>query len=218
MESGEIACVTRQKQPPLGLPPSQRRILRFEGGFRELRWPYFWLGGPAWLFPFACRFAGAIVGCRVGMRSDVRDPDDVQDTCWGPKVKSPLFHIQLTATGMASTSSAPPYYVLASHNTLQPGTSSQASSILGHVDIQYRHADDSLLSLLPGHPDEHVFVLYHDPDNPAALTIKSTSSQFALSGVKVSQATGASMDEDKNPNMYVLQVTSIGADPSKYAS
>ncbi|KAI6032550.1 hypothetical protein EDC04DRAFT_2223138 [Pisolithus marmoratus] len=115
---------------------------------------------------------------------------------------------------MASTSSAPPYYVLVSHNTLQPGTSAQASSILGHVDILYRHADDSSLSLLPGHPDEHVFVLYHDPDNPAAPTIKSTSRQFALSGVKVSQATGASMGEDKNPNMYVLQVTSIGADPT----
>ncbi|KAI6007986.1 hypothetical protein EDC04DRAFT_2779364 [Pisolithus marmoratus] len=107
---------------------------------------------------------------------------------------------------MASTSSsAPPYYVLASHNTLQSSTSAQASSILGHVDIKYRHADDSPLSLLPSHPDEHVFVLYHDPDNPAAPTIKSTSSQFALSRVKVSQAPGASMDEDKNPNMYVLQ-------------
>ncbi|KAI5980553.1 hypothetical protein EDC04DRAFT_2917802 [Pisolithus marmoratus] len=72
---------------------------------------------------------------------------------------------------MASTSSAPPYYVLASHNTLQSGASAQ-----------------------------------------------STSSQFALSGLKVSQATGASTDEDKNPNMYVLQVTSIGVDPSQYAS
>ncbi|KAI5999446.1 hypothetical protein EDC04DRAFT_2584280 [Pisolithus marmoratus] len=119
---------------------------------------------------------------------------------------------------MASTSSAPPYYVLASHNTLQSNTSAQASSVFGHVDIQYRHADDSSLSLLPSHPDEHVFVLYHDPDNPAAPTIKSTSSQFALSGVKVSQAPGASMCEDKNPNMYVLQVTSVGADPSQYAS
>ncbi|KAI6043859.1 hypothetical protein EDC04DRAFT_538913 [Pisolithus marmoratus] len=115
---------------------------------------------------------------------------------------------------MASTSSAPPCYVLASHNTLQSSTSAQASSILDHVDIQCRHADDSPLSLLPSHPDEHVFVLYHDPDNPAAPTIKSTSSQFALSGVKVSQAPWASMDEDKNPNMYVLQVTSIGADHS----
>ncbi|KAI6007970.1 hypothetical protein EDC04DRAFT_2778991 [Pisolithus marmoratus] len=117
---------------------------------------------------------------------------------------------------MASTSSAPPCYVLASHNTLQSSTSAQASSILDHVDIQCRHADDSPLSLLPSHPDEHVFILYHDPDNPAAPTIKSTSSQFALSGVKVSQAPGASMDEDKNPNMYVLQVTSIGADPSQH--
>ncbi|KAI6007957.1 hypothetical protein EDC04DRAFT_2778826 [Pisolithus marmoratus] len=134
------------------------------------------------------------------MRSEVGDPDDVQGML-GVKVKS----VSFTTTAMTSTSSAPPYYVLASHNTLQSSTSAQASSILAHVDIQYRHADDSLLSLLPSHPDEHVFVLYHDPGNPAAPTIKSTSSQFALSGVKVSQAPGANMDTDKNPNMYVLQ-------------
>ncbi|KAI6116871.1 hypothetical protein EV401DRAFT_2073085 [Pisolithus croceorrhizus] len=113
------------------------------------------------------------------------------------------------------TSRTPPYYVLASHDTLQPGTAAQTSSVLAHVDIQYRHTDDSPLSLLPSHPDEHVFVLYHDPDNPTAPTIKSTSSQFALSGVKVSQAPGAGMDDDKNPNMYVLQVTSVGADHSQ---
>ncbi|KAI6117238.1 hypothetical protein EDD16DRAFT_1481593, partial [Pisolithus croceorrhizus] len=99
----------------------------------------------------------------------------------------------------------------------QPGTAAQTSSVLAHVDIQYRHTDDSPLSLLPSHPDEHVFVLYHDPDNPTAPTIKSTSSQFALSGVKVSQAPGAGMDDDKNSNMYVLQVTSVGADHSQYA-
>ncbi|KAI6155011.1 hypothetical protein BKA82DRAFT_4432330 [Pisolithus tinctorius] len=115
---------------------------------------------------------------------------------------------------MTASSSAPPYYVLASHNTLQSSTSAQPSSVLAHVDIQYRHADDSPLSLLPSHPDEHVFVLYHDPDNLTAPTIKSTSSQFALSGIKVSLAPGATMGEDKNPNMYVLQVTSIDADSS----
>ncbi|KAI5982524.1 hypothetical protein EDC04DRAFT_2842685 [Pisolithus marmoratus] len=121
---------------------------------------------------------------------------------------------------MASTSSAPLCYMLASHNTLQSSTSTQASSILDHVDIQCHHADDSPLSLLPSHPDEHVFILYHDPDNPAAPTIKSTSSQFSLSGVKVSQAPGASMDEDKNPNMHIyrtlrhwLHVSSKGTMP-----
>ncbi|KAI6154881.1 hypothetical protein BKA82DRAFT_3959065, partial [Pisolithus tinctorius] len=76
--------------------------------------------------------------------------------------------------------------VLASHNTLQSSTSTQPSSVLAHVDIQYRHADDAPLSLLPSHPDEHVFVLYHDTENPMAPTIKSTSSQFFLSGIKVS--------------------------------
>ncbi|KAI6006519.1 hypothetical protein F5J12DRAFT_831247 [Pisolithus orientalis] len=104
---------------------------------------------------------------------------------------------------MTASSRAPPYYVLASHNTLQSTTSAQPSTVLAHVDIHYRHADDSPLSLLPSHPDEHVFVLYHDPDNPTAPTIRSTSSQFSLSGIK-----------DKNPNMYVLQVTSIDADSS----
>ncbi|KAI6154888.1 hypothetical protein BKA82DRAFT_3968128, partial [Pisolithus tinctorius] len=107
--------------------------------------------------------------------------------------------------------------VRASHNTLQSSTSTQPSSVLAHVDIQYRHADDAPLSLLPSHPDEHVLILYHDPENPTAPTIKSTSSQFSLSGIKVSLAPEATMDEDKNPNMYVLRVTSIGADNSQYA-
>ncbi|KAI6154984.1 hypothetical protein BKA82DRAFT_132288, partial [Pisolithus tinctorius] len=61
-------------------------------------------------------------------------------------------------------------------------------SILAHINIQYHHADDALLSLLLSHPDEHVFVLYYDPENPMAPTIRSMSSQFFLSGIKVSPA------------------------------
>ncbi|KAI6008180.1 hypothetical protein F5J12DRAFT_719849 [Pisolithus orientalis] len=113
---------------------------------------------------------------------------------------------------MTASLSAPP-----SHNTLQSSTSAQPSSVLAHINIQYCHANNSLLSLLPSHPGEHVFILYHNPDNLTALTIKNTSSQFALSGIKVLSVPGATMDKDKNHNMHVLQVTSIDVDSSQYA-
>ncbi|KAF8140090.1 hypothetical protein EV363DRAFT_326629 [Boletus edulis] len=88
------------------------------------------------------------------------------------------------------------------------------SNALVHADIEYRYADDSPLSLLPHFPDEHVLVFNYDPAAPAKPTISSTSSQLALSGVKVLPAPGARVDEDasKNDNMYILEVTSTSDD------
>ena len=104
--------------------------------------------------------------------------------------------------------SEPPYYILVAHTVTQ-------SNALVHADIEYRYADDSPLSLLPRFPDEHVLVFNYDPANPAKPTVSSTSSQLALSGVKVVPAPGARVDEDagKNDNMYILQVTSTADDP-----
>lgn len=106
---------------------------------------------------------------------------------------------------MSSSSLPPPQYVLVQ----------QSSSVLFHPDIEYRYADDPPSSLLPRHPDEHVLVLYHSPDTPTNPTIKSTSSQLAVSDIKVLPAPGAGAEEDnapKNPNMYVLQVTTASDD------
>ncbi|KAF9240952.1 hypothetical protein BU15DRAFT_73808 [Melanogaster broomeanus] len=111
-------------------------------------------------------------------------------------------------------SSEPPYYILIAHLSLQQGSSGQSSSVLAHADIEYRYADDSPLSLLPQHPDEHILVLNHDPANPIKPTVKSTSNQLALSGIKVLPAPGAGADEDanRNDNMYVLEVASTSDD------
>ncbi|KIJ21590.1 hypothetical protein PAXINDRAFT_64030 [Paxillus involutus ATCC 200175] len=111
-------------------------------------------------------------------------------------------------------SSEPPYYIIVAHTSLQHSSSCQSPSALAHADIEYRYADDSPLLLLPRHPDEHVLVLNHDPANPTRPTVESTSSQLALSGMKVLPAPGAGADEDanRNDNMYVLEVASTSDD------
>jgi hypothetical protein len=104
----------------------------------------------------------------------------------------------------------PPYYILVS---LQHNSPNQSNALV-HADIEYRYADDSPLSLLPHFPDEHVLVFNYDPAAPAKPTISSTSSQLALSGVKVLPAPGTRADEDasKNGNMYIVEVTSTSDD------
>ena len=112
-------------------------------------------------------------------------------------------------------SESPPYYLLISHSALQHGASSQSPNVLVHADVEYHYADDSPLALLPRHPEEHVLVLYHDPENILNPTIRSASGQLAVSGVKVLRAPGAGGDEEdanRNDNMYVLQVTSTSDD------
>lgn len=104
----------------------------------------------------------------------------------------------------------PPYYILVAH---QHNSAGQSTALI-HADIEYRYADDSPLSLLPRFPDEHVLVFNYDPASATKPTISSTSSQLALSGVKVLPAPGARADEDasKNDNMYILEVTSTSDD------
>ncbi|KAG6330252.1 hypothetical protein ID866_8835 [Astraeus odoratus] len=122
---------------------------------------------------------------------------------------------------MDATSTAPPHYVLISYNTLQHSASVQSSTTLAHADVEYRHTDDSPLALLPRHQDEHVLVLFHDPNDINNPTVRSTSSQFAFSGIKVLPAPGAGADEEdaeRNTNMYVLQVTSTTDDHASMES
>ncbi|KAF8559253.1 hypothetical protein OG21DRAFT_1453496 [Imleria badia] len=104
----------------------------------------------------------------------------------------------------------PPYYILVS---LQHNSANQSHALI-HANIEYRYADDSPLSLLPRFPDEHVLVFDYDPASATTPIISSTSSQLALSGVKVSPAPGARVDEDtsKNDNMYILQVACTSDD------
>lgn len=109
--------------------------------------------------------------------------------------------------------SGPPYYILVAHSSLQHNPAGQSNALI-HADIEYRYADDSPLSLLPRFPDEHVLVFNYDPGDATKPTISSTSSQLALSGVKVLPAPGARVDEDssKNDNMYIIEVASTSDD------
>ncbi|KAE9410900.1 hypothetical protein BT96DRAFT_912316 [Gymnopus androsaceus JB14] len=85
----------------------------------------------------------------------------------------------------------PPYYILFS---TQPATSTS----LGHPTIQYQYADDSPLSLLPQHPDEHVLLLEYDQGS-SVPTVTSTSRTMAVTGVK----------DRHNDRMYIIEATSV---------
>jgi hypothetical protein len=112
-----------------------------------------------------------------------------------------------------------PYYILVSHSNLSNNATTSgvgtSSTSLGHSIIQYHYADDSPLSLLPKTPDEHVLILDYDSFSTctgmaAVPTIKSISSNLAITGVKVSEAPGAAAAHDelqikRNDEMYILE-------------
>lgn len=110
----------------------------------------------------------------------------------------------------------PPYYILFSHSPLTSPSSvpGAPSSSLGHPVIQYHYADDSPLSLLPNTPDEHVLVLDYDPTTGALTTptVRSTSKNMAVTGLKMAEAPGAAAADEgcdikKNDRMYILETT-----------
>ncbi|KAJ3790241.1 hypothetical protein GGU10DRAFT_178497 [Lentinula aff. detonsa] len=96
----------------------------------------------------------------------------------------------------------PPYYILFS-------TQPASSSSLGHPTIQYQYADDSPLALLPQHPDEHVLLLDYDQTSPVP-TVNSTSRTLAVTGIKVEEAPGAAVAENRhNDRMYIIEGTTV---------
>ncbi|THU94824.1 hypothetical protein K435DRAFT_724172 [Dendrothele bispora CBS 962.96] len=101
----------------------------------------------------------------------------------------------------------PPHYILFSSN-------SASSTALGHPTIQYHYADDSPVSLLPQHPDEHVLLLTYDPNSSSSPSAVSTSRNVVVTGVKVEEAPGAAAQEEKhNDRMYIIETISNPADP-----
>ncbi|KAK7463763.1 hypothetical protein VKT23_005700 [Stygiomarasmius scandens] len=96
---------------------------------------------------------------------------------------------------------APHYVLFSSH--------SSSSAALGHPAIQYRYADDSPISLLPRHPDEHVLLLNYDPSSPSSLSGVSTSAKVVVTGVKIEEAPGAAAQEERhNDRMYIIETIS----------
>ena len=101
----------------------------------------------------------------------------------------------------------PPFYVLLAHSSLSGLPSCAPSNTLGHPVIQYHYADDSPLSLLPAHPDEHVLIFDHST-NP---TVKSISKSLSVTGLKLEEAPGAAAEDEagaRNDTMYIIETTS----------
>ena len=104
---------------------------------------------------------------------------------------------------------SPPFYVLLAHSSL-----SNTPNTLGHPSIQYHYTDDSPLSLLPNHSDDHVLVLHYDPNSPAAPTVQSVSKDLVVTGLRIEEAPGAAVaDETGNRNSAMFIVETTANDP-----
>ncbi|KAJ3508877.1 hypothetical protein NMY22_g16478 [Coprinellus aureogranulatus] len=115
---------------------------------------------------------------------------------------------------LPSMASRPPFYVLVAHqNASQPPSSSN----LRHPAIQYHHSDDSPLSLLPQHPDEHVLVLNYSDDAPP--TAHSISEHLIVTGLRVEEAPGAAAasaeeGDERNDRMFIIEAMRDDRAPS----
>jgi len=102
--------------------------------------------------------------------------------------------------------SNPPFYVLVAHSNAPDGA---LSNTLGHPVIQYHYADDSPLSLLPSHPDEHVLVLNYDHN--IQPTVQSLSKNLSVMGLRLEEAPGAAASDESrstNSTMFIIETTS----------
>ncbi|KAF8167927.1 hypothetical protein B0H34DRAFT_683674 [Crassisporium funariophilum] len=105
---------------------------------------------------------------------------------------------------------SPPFYVLLAHSSLSSSPAGALSNTLGHPTIQYHYTDDSPLSLLPNHPDEHVLILHHDPSSTATSTVQSISENLVVTGLRVEEAPGAALvdeGETRNDKMFIIETT-----------
>lgn len=106
--------------------------------------------------------------------------------------------------------SNPPFYVLLAHSSLETAPSAALSNTLGHPVIQYHYADDSPLSLLPAHPDEHVLVLNYDSNTSAKPTVQSISDMLSVTGLRQEEAPGAAAEDEtgtRNNTMFIIETT-----------
>ena len=127
-----------------------------------------------------------------------------------PRVESHYFCQVLTVTASCDQlMPPPPFYVLLAHSPLSNVPSGALSNTLAHPAVQYHYADDSPLSILPAHPDEHVLILNYDP-NSTQPTIQSISDSLVTTGLSLEEAPGAAADDSKlqkNTSMFVIETT-----------
>ncbi|KAH9486757.1 hypothetical protein JR316_0000822 [Psilocybe cubensis] len=103
----------------------------------------------------------------------------------------------------------PPFYILLAHSSLSNTPTAALSNTLGHPAIQYHFADDSPVSLLPSHPDEHVLILTYG-GNSSKPTVQSISDRLAVVGLRREEAPGASAEDEtgtRNNTMYIIETT-----------
>ncbi|KAF8973739.1 hypothetical protein BDZ97DRAFT_1776561 [Flammula alnicola] len=109
-----------------------------------------------------------------------------------------------------SAQSNPPFYVLLAQSPLSNLPVGALSNNLVHPIIQYHYADDSPLSLLPNHPDEHVLVLNYDRSSTQP-TVQSISESLSVTGLKLEEAPGAAIADEagtRNDTMFIIETTS----------
>ena len=104
---------------------------------------------------------------------------------------------------MTMAQPSPPFYILLAHSSL-----SNLPNTLGHPSIQYHYTDDSPLSLLPNHSDDHVLVLHYD--HPAVPTVQSVSKDLVVTGLRIEEAPGATVADEtgtRNSSMFIIETT-----------
>ncbi|KIO18810.1 hypothetical protein M407DRAFT_31524 [Tulasnella calospora MUT 4182] len=107
----------------------------------------------------------------------------------------------------------PPQYVLIASDAAR----GPASSTLAHpAIIHYQYADDAPVNVIPPPGGQHtILVMEFDESDPTAQpTVRSLSEDVVVSGIKVSEAPGATAarppgteGRSANPSMYVIETS-----------
>lgn len=108
-----------------------------------------------------------------------------------------------------STQPNPPFYVLVAQSTVSNIPAGALSNNLSHPVIQYHYADDSPLSILPTHSDEHVLVMNYDRLSTQP-TVQSISADLSITGLKLEEAPGAALADPTgtmNNTMFTIETT-----------
>ena len=109
-----------------------------------------------------------------------------------------------------TSQSNPPFYVLIAQSPVSNIPAGALSNNLSHPTIRYHYADDSPLSVIPSHPDEHVLVMDYDGTS-AQPTVQSISPSLGVTGLKLAEAPGAALADPsgtRNETMFIIETTS----------
>ena len=109
-----------------------------------------------------------------------------------------------------TSQSNPPFYVLIAQSPVSNVPAGALSNNLSHPTIKYHYADDSPLSIIPSHSDEHVLVMDYDGTS-AQPTVQSISPSLGVTGLKLEEDPGAALADPsgtRNETMFIIETTS----------